>query len=235
MPTFSSRARFPTTRWSALVGARSTEEGERRRSLEALIAAYWKPVYKHVRLKWNKSRDDAQDLTQGFFALAIEKSFFDGYDPEKARFRTFVRLCLDRFVANEEESRRRLKRGGGIDPLPLDFEAAETELSHCSGSPEEAFDREWQRSLFTLAIEALRAQCAQDKRFLAFERYDLGDRETRPSYAELAAELDVPVTTITNHLAWARRELRRLVLEQLAAISADENDYRSEAQRLFGV
>jgi DNA-directed RNA polymerase specialized sigma24 family protein len=235
----SSRgARFPTTRFSALVGARSTDEAERRRSWHTLVDAYWKPVYKHVRVKWRKSREDAQDLTQGFFARAIEKGFFDGYDADRARFRTFVRVCLDRFVANEEEARRRLKRGAGVEPLSLDFDAAEAELGGPTAeSAESAFEREWRRCLFGLGVDALRAACdasGKSVRFVVFERYDLCEDEARPSYADLAAELGIPTTTVTNHLSWARGELRRLVLERLAEISGSEREYREEAGSLFG-
>jgi RNA polymerase sigma factor (sigma-70 family) len=229
-------APFPTTCLSALVGAKSADEPERRRSWQALVAAYWKPVYKHVRIKWRKMPEDAEDLVQAFFARALEKSFFDGYDAERARFRTFVRVCLDRFVGNDEEARRRQKRGGGVAPLSLDFDAAESELAtSAADSPEEAFDREWRRSLFGLAIEALKRDAeASGKlvRFQVFERYDLADE--RPSYAAVGAELGIPETTVTNHLAWARRELRRHVHERLAEISGSEAEYAGEARRLFG-
>lgn len=231
-------ARFPTTRWSALVGARSREEPERRRSWEALVAAYWKPVYKHVRIKWRKARDDARDLTQAFFLRAMERDFFAAYDDERARFRTFMRVCLDRFVGNEHQAERRLKRGGGARLLSLDFDAADAEIEVAAhtASPEDGFDREWRRSLFTLAVEALRAECIDEKavRFVVFERYDLCDGDERPSYADLGRDLGLPVTTVTNHLAWARRELRRLVLERLAEVSPSEREYEGEARRLWG-
>jgi RNA polymerase sigma factor (sigma-70 family) len=245
---------FPTTLGSALIGLRSAEEPARRRSWDALVAAYWKPVYKHVRLRWQKSRDDAEDLTQGFFTRAVEKNFL-----AVARFRTFLRTCLDRFVSNEEKARQRLKRGGGATPLALgpgiDFGAAEAELLRQPGpapgsaasaaidgadsSAEERFEREWRRSLFALAVEALQAECessGRQVRFTIFERHDLcdGDEGERPSYAELARQTGLPVTTVTNHLSWARRELRRLVLERLAELTATDEEYRSEAGRLLG-
>src|SRR5688572_5425203 len=67
---------FPTTRWSALIGIASESEPERQRSWSALTAAYWKPAYKHVRVKWKKAPEDAEDLIQSFFARALEKDFF---------------------------------------------------------------------------------------------------------------------------------------------------------------
>jgi DNA-directed RNA polymerase specialized sigma24 family protein len=167
----------------------------------------------------------------------MEKDFFAGYDEERARFRTFLRICLDRFASNEHKAAARIKRGGGERALSLDFDGAEGELVAAGDphSPEDVFDREWRRSLFDLAIEALRARSAGDKAtaFAAFERYDLCPG-VRPTYEEIARELGVTTTTITNHLAWARRELRRLVLERLEEITGSDDEYGAEARALLG-
>src|SRR5258708_7787678 len=95
--------RFPETQRSAIVRASSGDETFRRQAHEVIIAAYWKPVYKHVRARWNQPDERAQDLTQGFFAIAIEKRFFDGYDAARGSFRTYLRTCVDGFVANENK------------------------------------------------------------------------------------------------------------------------------------
>src|SRR5262249_28505600 len=153
---------IPATRHSVLAAVRSADADVRRGGLETMVAVYWKPVYKYLRLKWRMGREDASDATQEFFARAIEKSFFDSYDASKARFRTFLRVCLDRFIANERKSSARLKRGGGRTLVPLDFETAEGELArHDVAVPsdlEEYFHREWVRSLFALAVDDLRAE-----------------------------------------------------------------------------
>jgi len=228
---------FPTTHASTLLGARSADEAERRRSLSALTAAYWRPAYKHVRVRWRKPREDAEDLIQGFFERAMTRDFFARHEPERARFRTFFRVCLDRFVSNAEKARTREKRGGPR-ALALDFDAAESELASAGPeTPDDLFDREWRRSLFALAIDALRTQCERDGKapaFRAFERYDLADPDDRPTYDAIARELGVPATTVTNHLAWARRELRRLVLDRLAEVTASPAELHQEAQALLG-
>jgi RNA polymerase sigma factor (sigma-70 family) len=233
------RGRFPTTRVSAVDGVQSGEPDVRARSLETLVAAYWKPVYKHVRLHWNRSNEDAKDLTQAFFTRAMEKDFFDGYDRQKGRFRTFLRTCLDRFLSNEDKSERRLKRGGGGKVLPLDFEAAEAELEAAPRQdPEQSFDAEWVRSLFGLAVEALRAECAargKEIHFLLFERHDLDDSaDGRPTYAALASEFGLKTTDVTNHLAFARAEFRRLLLATLRDLTAGDEEFRREARLLLG-
>lgn len=84
--------KFPLTRWSVLEAARSDDPAERERALETLFAAYWKPIYKYVRLRWNRSPEDAQDLTQGFFIELLERASLARYDPEKSRLRTFARV-----------------------------------------------------------------------------------------------------------------------------------------------
>src|SRR2546425_5660696 len=120
--------RFPVTNHSAIVAARSKDHQVRERALETILASYWKPAYKYIRIKWQASNEDAKDLTQGFFASAIEKDYFASYDATKASFQTFLRTCLDRFVANQRQAVQRLKRGGGADHFSLDFSGAENEL-----------------------------------------------------------------------------------------------------------
>ena len=113
-----------------IVAARSPEPEQRRRALDLLIAAYWKPVYKYIRLRWGKDIEEAKDLTQIFFFRLLEKDFLASYEPRRARLRTFLRMCVDRLIANEDKAARRLKRGGEIEFQPLDFESAEGELRH---------------------------------------------------------------------------------------------------------
>ena len=236
-------ARLPATRYSVVEAAASTDPVVRRHAFDVLIAAYWKPVYKHVRIKWRADNEDAKDLTQEFFARAMEKAFFDRYDPARARFRTFLRACLDGFVANERKAARRLKRGGAATVLSLDFDAAEGELRRIDvpddADPDAQFRREWVRSLFALAVDELRdtlAKAGKDTYFELFRRYDLEGGETgnRVTYADLASALGVSVTQVTNHLAYARREFRRIVLQRLRTLCATEEEFREEARELLG-
>lgn len=236
--------RFPLTRRSVLAAARDADPEVRRQGWGALVASYWRPVYKVLRMRWSLPREDAEDLTQEFFASALAKGTFERYDPLKARFRTYLRTCLDGFAANERKAAHRLKRGGGQASLSLDFEGAEAELLR-HGTDEgldvdEYFHREWVRSLFGLAVEDLRRWAeasGKQVHFRLFERYDLegSDAPERPSYAELAAEHGLPTTQVTNYLAAARRELRRLVLERLRDLTATEEEFRSEARFILGI
>ena len=235
---------FPLTRHSVLLDARSADPVVRDRALGALVETYWRPVYKYLRLRWQLSREDAEDVVQGFFTRAVEKGFFDRYDSGQARFRTYLRTCVDGFAANEKQAARRLKRGGGVEPLRLNFARAEGELRFndpaAMQDPDAWFHREWVRSLFALAVHELRLHCeAQGKlsHFALFERYDLQDDPgvDRPTYVALAAEFGLPVTQVNNHLAAMRRAFRRIVLERLRALTASEEEFRVEARQLLGI
>ncbi len=234
--------RFPPTRHSAIIAARSEDPEVRQRAFETIVAGYWKPAYKYIRIKWQSSNEDAKDLTQGFFTTAIEKNYFASYDRSKASFQTFLRTCLDGFVANQRKSAQRQKRGGGLEHLSLDFSAAESELSlqvNVSGiTPEELFHREWVRSVFSMAIEELQKHYAEKGsavHYELFERYDLSEDETRVSYASLAKHYDLATTEVTNYLAATRREFRKRVLGKLQEMTATEEEFRTEARSLLGV
>jgi hypothetical protein len=217
--------------------------------METIIAAYWKPIYKYMRIKWNLAAEDAADFTQEFFTRLLEKEFLAAYDSSKGRLRTFLRTCADRLFMKLQRDSKRLKRGAGSAHLsldfPLDFEEAEREFGTVRGfdsqgfeSPERCFDKEWARSLFALGVKRLQICCENEGKMLhfeLFERCDLEDNDPKPSYAQLAEEFGLAVTDATNYLAFARRRFRRCVLDQLREMTATEEEFRLEARALLGV
>jgi hypothetical protein len=126
--------------------------------------------------------------------------------------------------------------------IPIDFGEAERELRHQAISRIDDFDayfhREWLRSLFACAADRLRDACAargRSDRFAVFEQYDLAPEEgDRPTYAELARRLGLSATDVTNELAAARREFRRLVLEALREQCATDKEFEAESRALTG-
>jgi RNA polymerase sigma factor (sigma-70 family) len=231
----TASARFPTTRHSLILAVRQPEF--RAEALDAIVDAYWKPVYKYVRLRWNRSPEDAQDFTQDFFAALLERDLLARWDPARASFRTYLRLCLDGHAKNAITAATRLKRGGASQTVSLDFEAAEREipLAAQNGDPEDLFHREWQRRMFEVALAELAKYCETTQRqtqWRVFVQYDLA-RGKRPSYDQLAAEHALPVTTITNYLAWVRRELKRILLDKLARTTGNGPELRREARDLL--
>lgn len=217
---------FPSTQASLLEAAAAGLPGE---ALDRVIALYWKPVYRYIRLKFRKDNEDAKDLTQSFFAAALQRDFFARFDPVKASFRTYLRMAVERLAASQHAAANRQKRGGDVEFEPVEEHAAATE------SPEQIFEREWQRQLFSLALDDLRAhcdECGKQLHYFIFEAYDLAAGE-RPSYAVLAVRHDIAETAVTNHLAWARRTLRALVTERLRGVTSGDRELRNEMRRLW--
>jgi RNA polymerase sigma factor (sigma-70 family) len=217
--------RFPSTRFSLLEAAAAS--GPSNEALDQVAKLYWKPVYRYIRLKFRKDNEDAKDLTQSFFAAALERDFFASFDPAKASFRTYLRMAVERFAANQHAAANRQKRGGHIEFEPVDDQPATT------ASPEQVFEREWQRQLFTLALDDLRShseRCGKRLPFAIFESYDLTE-DDRPSYAALAARYSIAETSVTNHLAWARRMLRGFVTARLRGVTSGDQELNQELRR----
>jgi RNA polymerase sigma factor (sigma-70 family) len=239
-----AQQRFPVTNQSAIAAARSDDHVVRQRAFDTILTSYWKPAYKYIRLKWQANNEDAKDLTQGFFANAFEKNHFANYDARKASFQTFLRTCLDGFVANERKAGKRLKRGGDVNHFQLDFLSAEDEIAMQSMqandlNAEDYFHREWVRWMFTMSVDTLRERCqaaGRNVHFQLFEAYDLKDDDATPvSYSSLAKTFNLDQSTVTNYLAATRRDFRRIVLDKLREITATHEEFRTEARSLLGV
>lgn len=231
---------FPLTRRSVIDRIRSGDAEARQLAFGTLAAGYWRPSYHYVRVRWHLPQEDAEDVVQAFFATAFEKRYVERFDPAKAKFRTFLRTCLDRFIQNDRKAERALKRGGGAAPLSLDFPGAERDLAeHLRApavDPDAFFREETIRGLFARTVEIMRSEFTAGGRaraFRAFERYDLAG-ETGASYATLAAELGLTVAQVTNDLYAARRRFREIALDQLRGLVGTDDEFRSEARDLFG-
>jgi len=228
---------FPATRFSILVDATSPDRACRDRAFNLLVAAYWRPVYKHVRLKWKASPEDASDLVQGFFTGLLERETLTRYNAALGRFHPWLRKCLDHFVANEFVAAGRDKRGGGLIFKSLDYAGAEAEVEEGEGADVETlFYREWTRSFFGLALTRLEEQCiaaGKPRQFEMWKRYDMAGEDL--SYASLGEQFGWPVTTVTNELAAMRRKFRQVLLDTLREVTADDREFRNEARSLLGV
>lgn len=237
-------APFPATRPSVIFALGDDDRATRDRARETLAATYWKPVYKYVRLRWNASREDAEDLTQEFFAQVFDRATLERYDAARARFRTFLRTCVDGTVANARRDANRVKRGGTITFVPMDFARAELELDGVVPPADAALDdffrREWARAVFEQALERLRRECSAEGRephFSLFVRHDVEPMNdgARPTYAQLARDLALRETQVTNFLSLARRRFRHHVLEVLVDLTGNDAEYAEAARDLLGV
>jgi RNA polymerase sigma factor (sigma-70 family) len=229
---------FPSTRRSLLAGVASDDHAVRRRSLDAIARVYTLPLLEHVRRRWPRPDAEARELVQAFWARAVDKEYLASFVAEKGRFRTFLRVCVDRFAANATRDARRAQRRGQQADVAL--EDIEEMLASSAGAPDEelerAFERAFRKSVFDLAIADLRADYARAGRERAlrpFELYDLAG-EAPPTYGAIAAALGVPVTTVTKQLHAARRDFRAHVVARTAEITSGDRELEDELALLFG-
>ena len=215
-----SSGAFPATRWSLLLDGASQPK-KRRELWESLATTYWKPVYGYVRARWAKTQDDALDLTQEFFLWMLESGLVHRADPERGRFRAFVKTSLANFLTDLERKRGAQKRGGDRAALSLHGDDAEPvpELPDTTGrTPDEVLDELWRTELLERAVAALREELEQSGKrtyFDVFRLYFLDDEKL--DYAAVAARFDLTTTDVSNYLSYVKRryrlQLERAVLE----------------------
>jgi RNA polymerase sigma-70 factor (ECF subfamily) len=233
-PTPPGPRGFATTHWSLIVAARPDEasQGRARRALEELCRTYWYPLYAYVRYR-GYSADDAQDLTQSFFARIIEKGGFASADPERGRFRSYLLGAMKHFLANEWHRARARKRGGGERIVELDGlrRSARYALEPAwSDDPDAGFDREWARETTTRALEALRAESeasGKGERFEALRGSLTGDEPDRSETAARLGMTEGAVKVAVHRLRQRYREiLRALIAETVDGPSEVEDEMR---------
>jgi RNA polymerase sigma-70 factor (ECF subfamily) len=201
------------------------------------MAAYRTPVIAVLQRRWEMQPADAEDLAHDFFAQALERDWLARYDPEKGRFRTFLRTCLLAFAATAHEAATRQKRGGAMTHVSID------DVTVAGDGDDEVmrlFDQEWTRSVLAIALEKLREDCAasnRDTTWQVFYEYDVegSDAGMRPTYDALAVSAGIPVTQVTNYLNWARRKLRMHVLETIRSLTSSDAEYREEVRSMLGI
>ena len=228
---------FPQTTWG-LVSRLSAAHPERQAGLEALCRRYWRPIYGYVRRGWRKSNDEAKDLTQAFFLDLVEGHVLEKFRPEAGSFRAFLKGVLRNYVRNHEQALRRLKRGGGARPLPLDevFAGAADVLAADGATPEEAFDHAWVDQLIEEATERTRERlvaAGHELRFRAFEAYELAPAGSQPTYADVAAQLGVKAGDVRNYLFAVREALRTEIRAALRETVATTAQLEAEWRELF--
>ena len=232
---------FPTTRRSVLERVRSDNPEVRRVAFGDLAEGYWRPSYHYLRLHWRLAPEEAEDVVQSFFAAAFEKQYLERYDPAKAKFRTFLRTCVDRFVQNRQKAEQAFKRGGGATHLSLDFPGAEREVSALVATdltdPDRFFHDEMVRALFARVVDALRRAYVADGKELTFRIFAAHDLQPagETSYATVAESCQVTVAQVTNHLHAARRRFREVALDELRGLCGTDAEFRDEARALFGL
>lgn len=229
---------FRTTLWTVILTARDLASPHRREALETLIQAYWKPLYTFIRRR-GSDPEASRDLTQGFFTALIEKNFLQNVDREKGRFRTFLLAAFRHYMSDDYDRRTAVKRGGGVHPLRLDFEQAESEgILHPSSkeTTDRIFLREWAIQVLAQAMRSLEEEYrtgGRSEEFLAIRQH-LGDGPSaKSSYSDLARRLGLSESDIRNRMHRARGRLRGAILGVIRSYSAGEEDAQEELRDLF--
>lgn len=229
-PREARDARFCTTDWNEVVAARDGDTARGQAALAALCEGYWYPLYAYVR-GCGFPAADAEDITQAFFARALESELVAGADPGRGRFRWYLLTALQNFLRNQIARSQALKRGGACSVVSWDaLEAEERFLAEPSegGAPDEMFDRRWARTTMSRAFQRLTEEFAKSGRGGLFEHLKgcLAGGGAVESYQELASRLGISVSAVKVTVHRLRRRYRDLLRAEVArtVMSPEEVD-----------
>ncbi len=228
---------FATTRWTVVLAAGTGSTPQSAQALEELCRTYWYPLYAYVR-RHGRSHEDAQDLTQAFFAKLLEKNFLEDLRSDKGKFRAFLLAALKHFLANEWDRANRLKRGAGLPLLSLDWETAEhrydlNPADHLS--PDKLYDRAWAVTLLERVLGRLREEQTSGgatKLFQTCERFLMLGKGAIP-YATAAAELQMTEGAVRVAVLRLRRRYRELLRHEIAQTLSEHTQVEEEMRSLF--
>jgi RNA polymerase sigma factor (sigma-70 family) len=227
-------ARFEQTRWSMVVAA-GGDSTKARHALEHLCQAYWYPLYAFVRREGHGA-DEAQDLTQEFFARLLEKNWLGAVDREKGKFRSFLLVAMRHFLVNEWDRARRLKRGGGETVLSLDAQTAEARYAlepADSMTADRIFERRWALTLLEQVLARVRREFVDVGREKLFEELKGALTGEKVPYGEIAARLNLTEGAIRVAVHRLRLRYRELLRTEIGETVATEGEIDAEVQHLF--
>jgi len=229
---------FATTRWTVVLaagGRGGTPQADF--ALEELCRTYWYPLYVYVR-RQGHSREDAEDFVQAFFARLLEKNYLEGISNDGGKFRAFLLVAVKRFLANEWDRANRQKRGGGVAPLSLDWQDADTRYQIDPAhniSPDKLFDRAWAMTVLERVITRLRDENSSPGKaemYAQLERYLMLGKDAN-SYDAAAKALQMTEGAVRVAVHRLRRRYRELLRDEISQTLADPGLADEEMQALF--
>ena len=228
---------FVTTHWTVVLAAGRVGSPQASVALEELCRTYWYPLYAYAR-RHGRSREDAEDLTQGFFARLLEKNYLEGVNSDGGRFRSFLLVTFKHFLANEWDRANSRKRGGGVPILSLDWGEAEDRYQITPAnqlSPDKLFDRAWATVVLERVITRLRDEHHGGGKGDLYEQLKpflmMGKAEV--PYARAAAELNMSEGAVRVSVHRLRRRYRELLREEITQTLANPEQAEEEMQALF--
>ena len=220
-----------------MVSARQPESAQSTAALETLCRTYWYPLYAYLRRQGQKPQD-AQDLTQGFFARLLQKDYLQAAAREKGRFRTFMLVALKRFVANEWDREHAQKRGGFAPIVAIDQEFAESRLAADPSpnvQPDVLYDRHWAMTLLERAMAQLQEEYVASGRAKLFEYLQscLVREESALPYADIAARLNLTEAAVKMAVHRLRARYREILRAEIAHTVSSADEVDEEVRHLF--
>jgi len=234
---------FASTRWTVVRQAADSQTASQHAlsALSELCQIYWRPVYVFLR-RQGYPFDEAEDLTQGFFAHFIENRTYSRASPEKGRFRAFVLGALKYYVADARKHERAQKRGGGVALLPLDdaaiadAEACATEFARWDA--DRVYEREWAAALLRQALKRLAEECALGGKkdlFESLKAHLSPGVGTRVPYDQIATRLGRSAATLRSDVARLRERFGAILREEVQSTLLDAADVDAELRYLCEV
>jgi RNA polymerase sigma-70 factor (ECF subfamily) len=233
-----SEGTFATTHWSVVRSAGADATPNSKAALDRLCRQYWQPLYYFVRRR-GYNEQDAQDLTQGFFARLLEKHSLEAADRERGRFRTFLLTSLQNYLANEWDRANRQKRGGGQQFLSLDLatsaESGYQLLPADTDTPDRLYDRRWAQAVLEAVLRRLREEFEQrhgSGRFDVLKQFLFADRG-EISGAEVAARLGLSESATKSAIYRLRQRYGELFAEEIAQTVEKPEEVDDEIRHLL--
>jgi RNA polymerase sigma-70 factor (ECF subfamily) len=230
---------FPATRWSVVVRAGAAVSPDAHGALASLCRDYWRPLYFFARRRGH-SREDAQDLTQGFILKLLESNSLAAADQNRGKFRTFLLSAFCHFLANAHRSRLAQRRGGEVafvDMADPESEAMFAASLTNPSTPESEFDRNWAIATLESVMVRLRAEYVAAGRIALFESIQphLTGGASRPGYAQIGQALGMSETAVTVAMHRMRKRYGQLLREIVASTLGPDVDVESELRHLIAI
>ena len=229
---------FATTHWSMVVEAQS-ESPAAEQALDKLCRIYWRPVYSFVR-RQGAEAEEAEDLTQSFFALLLERRDLDAVRKEKGRLRSYLLTSLKHFLANQQRRARTAKRGKGQGPIPIEelsaVEQAEIEPTD-HRSADLLYEHRWAVTLMDHVLERLSGEYCGAGKPLLFDLLKelLPNEPGAPSRVKAAEQLGMTENALRQALFRFRQRYQTLVREEIAFTVGQPSDIEDEVRHFICV
>jgi DNA-directed RNA polymerase specialized sigma24 family protein len=230
---------FATTHWSVVLQAGAGDSPAAQPALERLCQTYWLPLYAYVRRR-GYSPEDAQDLTQEFFARLLQRRWLASADPHRGRFRAVLLTAMKHFLADEWDRLKAQKRGGGQRVLPLEVESAETRFQlepADTRTPETIYEWRWAQALLETVFEQLHREYVDEGKGMLFGELKgcLTQARSAVRYAELASRLKLSEGSLRVTVHRLRQRYRELLRAEVAHTVASPAEVEEELRYLFRV